>query len=104
MHKLTDGDYLEIINYILRREKLAQDAFVPLVNETQKLSDSGADSLDMMMFYVVMDDVFGIPEEKIEETMPEEEPSVKKIIQFIKKTQTKEFTIEEFHVIALQYK
>ncbi len=51
-----------------------------------------------------MDDVFGIPEEKIEETMPEEEPSVKKIIQFIKKTQTKEFTIEEFHVIALQYK
>lgn len=104
MSNLTDTDFLEVINFIGSREKKAAGKFIPMTSLNQGLSDTGADSLDIMMFYVILDDAFAIPEDKIEESVPEEEPTGNDIFDFVKKYQTKGFTIEELRETFKQYK
>lgn len=104
MHKLTDEDFLEVVNMVCAQEKHSQENFTNMTDLSQELSETGLDSLGVMMFFVLLDEVFGIPEEDIEEDATADLVTGHEIFAFVKENQTKGFTLDEVKEIAKKYK
>ena len=103
MHKLTDEEFLEVINMVCAQEKHSHVNFTDMTDLSQELSSTGLDSLGVMMFFVLLDEVFGIPEDAIEEDATAKATTGHEIFEFIKENQTKGFTLDEVKEIAKQY-
>jgi acyl carrier protein len=101
---LSDNDFLEVINFIGSQEKKARSNFIPLETLEDPLSATELDSLGVMMFYVLLDEFFGIPDESIEEGDTVSSKTGKDILKFVLAHQTKGFTIEELQETFKQYK
>jgi acyl carrier protein len=101
---LSDNDFLEVINFIGSQEKKARSNFIPLETLEDPLSATELDSLGVMMFYVLLDEFFGIPDESIEEGDTVSSKTGKDILKFVLTHQTKGFTIEELQETFKQYK
>ena len=104
MNKLSNEDFLEAINFIGGQEKKTHGEFTPMTSLDQTLASTGLDSLGVMMFFILLDEFFGIPEEKIEESIPKEEPTGNSVFAFVLEHQTKGFTIEELRETFTHYK
>jgi acyl carrier protein len=104
MNRLSNTDFLEAINFIGGQEKKTHGAFTPMTELDQTLESTGLDSLGIMMFFILLDEFFGIPEEKIEEAIPEYAPTGTSVFEFVLENQTKGFTIDELRDTFTKYK
>jgi len=104
MNRLTDAEFLEALNFIGGQEKKTHGEFMPMTALDQTLASTGLDSLGIMMFFVLLDEFFGIPEDMIEESIPTEGPTGNSIFGFVMHNQTKGFTIEELRQTFKKFK
>ena len=103
MNTLTDNDFLQIINWVCAQEKHSHVNFTDMKDLSENLTDTGLDSLGVMMFYVLLDEVFGIPEEAIEDGSTNNLKTGSDVFNFIKENQTRGFTMEEVTNIFKQF-
>lgn len=76
-------DVLNTINEIAESEIHDKSAFQQLINEKQMLTDTGIDSFDFIMLYMKLGEHFGIANKDFKEKLPEGDPSVNILIDFI---------------------
>lgn len=104
MHRLTDAEFIEVINMVCAQEQYSHTNFTNMTDLSQKLSETGLDSLGVMMFFVLLDEVFGIPEEAVEDDSTSALVTGHQIFEFIKENQTKGFTLDEVKEISKKFR
>jgi|SaaInlStandDraft_3_1057020.scaffolds.fasta_scaffold37559_2 hypothetical protein len=103
MNKLSNTDFLTVLNLIGNRDTTSKSKYKYLKALDEPLTTTGLDSLDIMMFYVMLDEFFGIPNKVIDESVPDSKETCSNIFKFVKQHQTKGFTLAEVNETFKHY-
>lgn len=92
---ITDEEFVRIINSVCENEVGGFGGFTPIATLEDNVVEAGLDSLGVMMVYVWITEGFGISDEDAENAVKAEVITGHDIVNFIKKYQTKGYTLEE---------
>ena len=84
---------IEVINYICSKEHHRSD-FFPIVSADQRLSEMNIDSLEYMMLYMWLGDIYGIDGDLFEEAEVEGDVTLGRIHKFVEDYATKDTSLE----------
>ena len=82
-------NFIELFDAVVRKNKLVLDKYAPPTSMDDALANLGLDSLDYIMVFMEMGDIFGIPEELADN--PPEIITVQDMKTFIDEHKTKDF-------------
>jgi acyl carrier protein len=76
-------EILNVVNNIAKNEIHDKSTFKQLSNEEQSLIETGIDSFDFIMVYMKLGEHFGIADKDFKEKLPDANPSLNVLIDFI---------------------
>jgi len=82
-------DFLELFDAVVRKTKLVLDKYAAPTTMDDRLADLGLDSLDYVMIFMEMGDIFGVPEAIADS--PPELISIRDMKTFIDEHKTRDF-------------
>ena len=101
VNTISDEDFLFILNKLSEYESTSEN-FQPITSLDQNITETNLDSLGIMMLFMWLDTAFGVSEEDgkryIEQISKDNPTTGQSIVDFIKETQTKCFTMKELEV------
>lgn len=80
---MSRQEIMNKINQIALAEMHDKAAYNELVSEEDRLSDTGIDSFDFIMFYMKLGEQFGIDNKYFKEKLPDSNPTAQVLIDFI---------------------
>ena len=78
----TDEEFLEILNNICRKEITSETEYLPLTSMQDEVAADRLDSLGVIMFFVWISELFGIPEEDVNNFITQEVFTVQELKDF----------------------
>lgn len=93
-------NFLELFDAIVRKTKVVLDKYVPPESMDTELASVGLDSLDYVMIFMELGEIFGIPEEIADN--PPELITVQDIKNFIDEQKSRDFDSVEAALEVVQ--
>ena len=92
----SDEEFLGIVNIILKVDSDWEDEeYKPITSMDDNFNIQGLDSLSVMMFFIWVSELFGIPESKIEKFMTQKVFTVRAVKDFVNTEATRTYTYAE---------
>ena len=79
----TDEEFIYVINLICKLEAPLGEEYVPLVSMDERIDADRLDSLSMIIFFVWLTHLFGIPEPKLQDFISKGNLTIQSIKEFV---------------------
>ena len=91
----TDEEFIAALNVLFKADSTHPDDFVPITSIDEELSMGRLDSLSMIVFFMWISELFGIPESKLEEFAKNRDFKVSTLRDFVKAECTRSYTLAD---------
>jgi len=88
----TDQEFLSVINMIVKLDAPLGEEYIPLKSMDERIDMGRLDSLSMIVFFVWLCHMFGIPESKLQDFVKKENLTIQSIKEFVTAEATKTYT------------
>ena len=88
----TDEEFLFVMNLICKLEAPLGEEYIPLKSMDERLDMGRLDSLSMIVFFVWLCHMFGIPESKLQDFIKKGNLTIQSIKDFVMAESTKTYT------------
>ena len=85
----TDQEFLSVINMIIKLDAPLGEEYIPLKSMDERIDMGRLDSLSMVVFFVWLSHLFGIPELKLQDFIKKGNLTIQAIKQFVIAESTK---------------
>jgi|TARA_R110000744_G_scaffold65440_2_gene134275 hypothetical protein len=96
----TDEEFLAVMNLICKADTPFGEEYTPITSMNTRIDMGRLDSLSMMVFFVWLSKLFGIPEAKIQDFSDKQVFTINAIKAFVTKEFTKTATYAEVQEYA----
>jgi len=96
----TDEEFIAVINLICKSDVPFGEEYIPLTSMNERVDMGKLDSMGMLVLFVWLSKLFGIPESKIETFIDKKVFTIKAIKEFVTKELTKTATYIEVQEYA----
>tara|TARA_B100000678_G_C17862142_1_gene363602 strand:- start:167 stop:493 length:327 start_codon:yes stop_codon:yes gene_type:complete len=79
----TDQEFLSVINMIVKLDAPLGEEYIPLESMDERLDMGRLDSLSMIVFFVWLCHMFGIPESKLQDFIKKGNLTIQSIKEFV---------------------
>jgi len=91
----TDKEFLSIMDLILKQDIPLGEDYIPVASMDERIDMGRLDSLSMVMFFVWLTDLFGIPESKLQDFIGKGNLTIQAIKDFVTTEYTRTSSIAE---------
>ena len=91
----TDEEFIAVVNVILKRETASNVEFKPVTSIEDTINADMLDSLDMLIFFVWLADIFEIADDKIGVFVTTGEFTILALKEFVMANQTQTYSYKE---------
>jgi len=88
----TDQEFLSVINMIIKLDAPLGEEYIPLKSMDERIDMGRLDSLSMIVFFVWLCHMFGIPESKLQDFIKKGNLTIQSIKDFVIAESTKTYT------------
>ena len=88
----TDQEFLSVINMIIKLDAPLGEEYIPLKSMDERIDMGRLDSLSMIVFFVWLCHMFGIPESKLQDFIKKGNLTIQSIKEFVMAESTKTYT------------
>jgi len=91
----TDEQFLIIINHLFKLDAPMGEEYVPIESMDEKITIEKLDSLSTVVFFIWISQLFGIPEDKVNDFMMSGKNTGTDLKAFVMKEATQTYTFKE---------
>lgn len=91
----TDEQFICIINHLFKLDAPIEEEFVPIKSMDEKITIEKLDSLSSVVFFIWISELFGIPEDKVNDFMLSGKNTGRELKDFVMKEATHTYTYKE---------
>ena len=96
----TDQEFLSVINMIIKLDAPLGEEYIPLKSMDERIDMGRLDSLSMLVFFVWLCHMFGIPESKLQDFIKKGNLTIQSIKDFVMVEFTQTCSIDEVEEYA----
>ena len=96
----TDQEFLSVINMIIKLDAPLGEEYIPLKSMDERIDMGRLDSLSMIVFFVWLCHMFGIPESKLQDFVKKGNLTIQSIKDFVMAEFTKTCSMTEVEEYA----
>ena len=90
----TDEQFLIIINHLFKQDTPMGEEYVPIESMDEKITIERLDSLSVVVFFVWISQLFGIPEDTVNDFMVSGKNTGTDLKEFVMKNATQTYTFD----------
>tara|TARA_B100000809_G_C14591247_1_gene333730 strand:- start:123 stop:449 length:327 start_codon:yes stop_codon:yes gene_type:complete len=91
----TDEEFIAVLNLVCEMDMGPGEEYTPITNIDEDLHMERFDSMGMMLFFIWISELFGIPESKIEELVAKKVFTIRAVKDFVNAEATRTYTYAE---------
>lgn len=91
----TDEEFIAVLNLVCKMDMGPGEDYAPITNIDEDLHIERYDSMGMMLFFIWVSELFGIPEAKIEEFVAGKIFTIRAVKEFVNVEATRTYTYAE---------
>jgi len=91
----TDEEFIAVLNLVCKLDMSPGEEYIPVVSIDENMHTERFDSMGIMIFFIWVSELFGIPEPKIEEFMTKGVFTVKAVKDFVNAEATRTYSYTE---------
>jgi len=96
----TDEEFISVLNLVCEMDMGPGEEYTPIIDIDEDLHIERYDSMGMMLFFIWVSELFGIPESKIEEFVAGKVFTVRAVKDFVTTEATRTYTYAEAEEFA----